>query len=803
MSKRPHEIPEDDEKEKDKEADEQALLTPEGDKQGSAHKYLKRELANLQAGGGTGARKRTVLEAESPWQLRPLPVAKEPVGKEDSDVLVVPSDEEEAEVVRPPSEPDPTRVIIDKRIVSDLVEKNAICRFCSGELELCFKHTVGVATLPRLTCCSEGCTNHEVSQLPGTGFKPGAGHNFRVVQFAINIQFVLAFLASGDGGAEAARVLGFMNLPNATTMPHNNFAKIEKEMDRKVIDVAHELLHEQVFKEVKEATKDTNFDYTAWEAAVKDPTINLPQEKYAVLDVTMDGAWNQRQAGRSYSSSSGFAILVGVALWMPIAMSCRSTFCRVCARHKAMYADAEEIPEHACEINHQGSAGKMESAGLLTMYHYLYDRYKIVLGKIVTDDDSSMRARVRWSNEDYMYHHDGAKPMVQYERGKKIGQWHVRSNTGLLRYPIPEPQFLADPAHRKKTFRNKLYREKGQSDKTKDNLLHEVDIIRVVRNFAYMTRQLKDRPKEEWSDAGQAVVDHHFDMHDKCGDFCKRKKEIAAGINNERKIYRTMERDKDLYDLMSGILSEYITPDKLEEIGHGYHTNVNESFNNLVAWIAPKNKVYSGSISLLARLSVAIGQKLAGYEVFFRKVFQAIGMEMEPGVWHYLKWAGGEKLKHKEASQTPEYKKKRHEKTNAKIKLFVQQLKEARRENDLYETGIAMEQEEGTVTVPVTESRPKKKPKKNCKCGSTSHTRITHKDCKYNPNNIAARKAKLKAMEAERKAVEASANDEDEQDALDTLDVEDDSDEMMELCQTIHSADKEEDAPTFGKSNDS
>ena len=58
----------------------------------------------------------------------------------------------------------------------------------------------------------------------------------------------------------------------------------------------------------------------------------------------------------------------------------------------------------------------------------------------------------------------------------------------------------------------------------------------------------------------------------------------------------------------------------------------------------------------------------------------------------------------------------------------------------------------------------------------------------------------MKAME---KAVEASANDEDEQDALDTLDVEDESDEMMELCQTIHSADKEEDAPTFGRSNDS
>lgn len=799
MSKRPHEIPEEGgEEDKDEASDEETTVTPMGAKKGSARKALKRELASLQAGLGTGGRSRTVLEAESPWRGPTWQVTTN-----DSEILVVPSEEETPAdaTERPSSIPDPTRVIIDKRIVSDLVEKNAICRFCKegGELQLSFQKTVGVATLPQLTCSQKGCTNHQVSELPGTGFKAGAGHSFRVVQFAINVQLVLAFLASGDGGTEAARVLGFLNLPNATTMPHNNFAKIEKDMDRRIIDVAQDLLHEQVFKEVRAATKDTEFDYDAWEAAVKDPNINFPINQYAVLDVTMDGAWNQRQAGRSYSSSSGFAILVGVATWMPIAMSCRSTFCRVCARHKAMYADAD-IPNHACEINHVGSAGKMESAALLTMYHYLFDKYKIVLRHIVTDDDSSMKARVRWSNEDYTLHHNGAKPYVQYEKGKKVGQWHIRSNTGLLRYPIPEPKFLADPAHRKKTFRNKLYAKKGQSEKTKDNILHEVDIIRVVRNFAYMTRQLKDRPKEEWPGAGQAVVDHHFDMHNKCGDFCKRKKELAAGVNDEKKVYRTMERDKDLYELMSGILAEYITPAKLEEIGHGYHTNVNESFNNLVAWIAPKNKVYSGSISLLARISVALGQKLAGYEVFFRRVFQAIGMEMEPGVWHYLKWAGEEKLKHKEKSQTAEYKHKRHLKTNAKIKLFVQQLREARRENDLYETGIAMEQEEGTVTVPVTESRPKK-PKKPCQCGSTSHSRTTHKDCKYNPKNIAARRAKLMSMEAQRISIEATANDEDEQDALDTLDMEDDTDEMMELCKTIHRADKEEDKGSFGKSN--
>ena len=761
--------------------DNDFLITPPSAKR---KRGVDRVLAELQV-GGTGCRSRSrVLDPESPWYIHD---STKHNSEECLDAPVeIPEDD------RPPVGPQPTRSILDNRMLSDLVEKNCVCRFCQGELKLTFEHTVGIATFPKLICSTEDCTSAEGSSLPGTNFKPGQGKNKRVVQFAINLQFVLSFLASGDGGTEAAKLLGFLNLPNSTTMGGNTFNKVEKEMDQRIIDVANNLLDRQVYREVQETTAGTDFDFDEWKSAVQDQTKPYDLAKYPELSVTMDGAWNQRSSGKQYASKSGFAILVGTSTWMPIAFSQRSTFCRICSRHKSLYED-DEVPPHKCEINHEGSAGAMESAALLSMYHYLFDKYKIQLKHVVTDDDSTMRAKCRWANADYERHY-GEIPMVPYVKGKNKGELHTRSDDGLLRYPIKEPRFLADPSHRKKTFRNRLYKAKGsRRSQAQENLIHEVDILRLTRNFAYMTRQLKDKPKEEWAVAGKAVLEHHFDNHTGCGDFCRRKKELAQGLKKDTKVYRSKERDKDLYDLLVPILGEFITIERLEEIAHGWHTNVNESFNNSSSYIAPKNRVFAGSQSLRARLSIALGIKLDGFDQFFRKVFQALGIEMEPGVWHYLKWTGDWKRQHRARTQTTEYKKKRQAKTNEKIKAYVEQLRQARKKNDLYRTGVAMDKEQVDICHPVTQSKEKsKRAMKTCKCGSDSHSRTSHQACPLNPRNSINKENRPFRHNIEMTDV-GDIDDGYEQDALDTLDMNDDSEEMEEICQLILHADVEED----------
>jgi hypothetical protein len=773
---------------------------------------INRDLQSLLE-GGTGGRSRTVLgpQEESHWNLEDEVASPQVSLTQSGSVAFIPKENETDGSERPSKEPNPTRSILENRILIDLIEKNSVCRFCKGDLQFTLDST-GVATYPRLTCSTgEECLLIDTqNQQPSTSFPKGKKKKAKLTEFALNVQYVLSFLSAGDGGQEAARVLGFLNLPNSTTMGSRSFAVIEQEMHAKIVEVAEKLVHRQVFLEVRAATEGTDFDYDEWEAAVNDPSREYPLEKYPRLTTPMDGAWNQRSAGRSYNSPSGFAILNGGKTRKPIAYSLRSTFCRKCSYFKSQHPN-EPIPMHQCEINHVGSAGRMESAALLSMYHYLFDKYKVVLEAVVIDDDQQMRSKCRWSNADYEKHH-GKPPLVVATKGKHKGELVTRSDKGVLRYPIPEPEFLADPAHRKKTFQNRLYAKKGNSRaKAKDNKIHEIDCIRLTRNFAYMSRQLKNTPEEKREAAGKAVVDHHFDIHDNCGDFCKRKKELAEGKVDTNKVYRSMERDPDLYKELCEILAEFITPQAIHEIAHEHDTNANESFNNLVAWIAPKNKVFAGSVSLLSRICIALGMKLDGFENFFRKLFSAMGMTMEPGTWHYLQWVGDWKERHLQRSQTSEFKVKRHEKTNAKIKEYVEQLRDARKDHDVYQTGVGMEGEAGETNVTqrkrvVTEQKP-------CACGSRTHQRTSHRDCPLNPKNgkkpwAIAWKEQLEAAketepitipdvepeEEEDGKMPAIIGDAEEQDLLDSLDIMDDSDDMEETIKLIKKADKEEDA---------
>jgi hypothetical protein len=73
------------------------------------------------------------------------------------------------------------------------------------------------------------------------------------------------------------------------------------------------------------------------------------------------------------------------------------------------------------------------------------------------------------------------------------------------------------------------------------------------------------------------------------------------------------------------------------EIAHGMDTNINESFNNAATWFVPNNKVYSGSVSRIVRLSLAIGIQSVGLEANFNRLFVKLGIVVTKNMLHYLK----------------------------------------------------------------------------------------------------------------------------------------------------------------------
>jgi len=234
----------------------------------------------------------------------------------------------------------------------------------------------------------------------------------------------------------------------------------------------------------------------------------------------------------------------------------------------------------------------MEPVAILEMYKMLFTGYSVIVKSIVTDDDSSIKATMKWSNNDTMENLGTDKPpMVVGADGKET----VRPDKGKIPKHMPEPLFLADPNHRKKTFGKSMFQLAGLKVDKKMTMT-KMDSYRLQTNFAYMGRSLSGKTDEEMLYSSKAVVEHHFDCHDFCGDWCNRKKNMDN--DSKKKYYRSKEKDILLYNKLQARIARFITLKGLKEISHCMDMLANESLNNTIAWYAPKNKAHSSSESL-------------------------------------------------------------------------------------------------------------------------------------------------------------------------------------------------------------
>lgn len=199
--------------------------------------------------------------------------------------------------------------------------------------------------------------------------------------------------------------------------------------------------------------------------------------------------------------------------------------------------------------------------------------------------------------------------------------------------------------------------------------------MRLSTNFGYFIRQMPGIPTEEWADRSKAVLDHHFDDHSHCGQFCQRKVALAnitesTAEDIKKKFYRCKTQDAKLYASLKAIVDDFITPSsRLKEVGHGLDTQVNESLNNTVAWKeAPKNKVYSRSMSLVNRVSMACCTHLIGPKAFFNNRFEKLGVKMRHGTSHYLDLLATALQRRQSKQKLPETKRRRNEYNFEKLK---------------------------------------------------------------------------------------------------------------------------------------
>lgn len=177
-----------------------------------------------------------------------------------------------------------------------------------------------------------------------------------------------------------------------------------------------------------------------------------------------------------------------------------------------------------------------------------------------------------------------------------------------------------------------------------------------------------------------------------------------------------MKDDNKLYDELSGRMAQFVTTEGLDKVGHSNDTQVNESLNQSVSWLAPKNKYYSGSQSLQNCIACVLCINALGILAFYEKVFEKLGIPMPSDTQHYLQWRDNRQSKRLLISKTPKQKKKRQKRFHDKMKEHAEDAKKqkAKREGGLYMPGIGLD---GGYII-AKEDLPEK-PKSKCKKSTT------------------------------------------------------------------------------------
>lgn len=367
------------------------------------------------------------------------------------------------------------------------------------------------------------------------------------------------------------------------------------------------------------------------------------------------------------------------------------------------------------------------------MLEKLWDLFHTRTMDIVTDDDSTMRAICKWSNKDWKENTGNTNLTIGWTtedvsdpKRKPI----KRKGGGRLRKDIPEPKFLADPQHRKKTLKNHLYKQLKLKKQDRCGL-EEGDITRISHFYACMTRQIGEGDEALYVHKARAVLEHHFDNHEFCGDFCLRKKETFEEKASGEKVYRCKNIDHDLYCSLAKALEPFVTHQSLVEVAHGWDTNANESMNNCISWLAPKNKTFSGTQSLRNRVCMAISIQSLGYDEFYFRLFRELGLDVDCLSEHRFSQSQKARKYRIEQSKLAKNKRKRKVTTYKKVSEYFAKLKEDRAKGNEYAPSVAMpaptiddneeQQQPNAVTV-----------KRQCPhCGVYGHVTMRSAKCLY------------------------------------------------------------------------
>ncbi|XP_044594135.1 uncharacterized protein LOC123271775 isoform X2 [Cotesia glomerata] len=433
-----------------------------------------------------------------------------------------------------------------------VIAKNLKCCSCRSLLDLeklqNFK-TEGLHSHFKIKC--DSC---ETLNMVNTGVKNNAVSE-------INSSVVLGAIHSGVGNTSLNKILACANLPQMRSQQYKKYESIVgKAIESEARDSCKRAASEErelVIKNVKKLCDTLPPEIT------KDifPQLNLlnihSQNNNNLFDtalgeiiniiVSFDMGWTKRGNGRSYDSLNGYSTIIGFLSGKILDYDTKNRKCRKCdLGHKK--------EDHDCRLNFHGSAKAMEAAAGVQLVNHstILKEAGLQVRVIIGDEDSSMIAAVRADNPTKKFHK------------------------------------LSDKNHLAKNFGKELY---GMQSKYKE-LTRKNVIPHLKKCFTYAVSQNKGKSEQLAVNLKQ-IPDHLFNRHENCGSWCNPNKKHTINLS-----------DETLYDALVNLFKKYASNSHKFSIAAS--SQANESFNNIVANKAHKNKCLSTTAACDIRVATAV-----------------------------------------------------------------------------------------------------------------------------------------------------------------------------------------------------
>ncbi|XP_077257590.1 uncharacterized protein LOC143894826 [Temnothorax americanus] len=432
--------------------------------------------------------------------------------------------------------------ILNFKSVFNEISQVVKCKTCGGDVKFQTESSRGLG-FKILILCDE-CRPTDISSCPKIG-----------LSYEINRRFSFAIRCLGHGASGEKKFCGLMDLPPPVAQKSHD--EIQKN-----IHIASKAVAEM---SMKDAVQEEQL------------RMSLEQEVENVTDlcVSGDGTWQKR----GFSSLYGVCSLIGAHSKKVVDVNVKSSYCKQCEvwekkKNTEEYNEWKIEHESNCQANLEGSAGKMEVDSIKEMFHRSEEQYGVKYTRYIGDGDSKTYKGIVES-----------KPYGDKEIQKKECIGHVQKRMG---------------ARLRKC--KKDHKGIGGKNKLTAKMIDKLSVyygLAIRRNFDSVEGMRNAVWATFYHYSSTTIKPQHHLCPEGSDSWCEWQLAKANGsLDKYEQSYNTLP--DDVLNAIRPIYEDLSNESLLKRCLGGYTQNTNESYNNLIWRIAPKNTNSSARVVEIA-----------------------------------------------------------------------------------------------------------------------------------------------------------------------------------------------------------